>query len=197
MNIRYVRRARAPSIVLLLVVAIVLTETMPSAATSFSDTHTMTYSTDYSYASTLDLCPYGPPCELRIVAESDLRTGYSGSQICVTSGVVDYNTYVTSFYALQANWDLYGDSTVYESVTSGDLRYTVTIYPIQVNDEDADGNPGPMEDYIISFASMRYGRSADISYSYGLAYPTGTCNSDGYSTSTTVQSRGRTGMVQS
>ena len=179
-----------------IVTALVMTLTVtPASAISFSDTHTMTYSTDYSYASPLDLCPLGPPCSLRIVAESDLRAGYSGSQICVVGGQVGYRTTVTSWMVLKANWD--PNATVQESITAGD---TLTI-PGNANnvvvDTDADGNPGPKDDYIISFGSMVYGRSATINYAYGLAYPTGTCTSDGYSTSTFVQSRAVSGEVHS
>lgn len=183
------RRATAMLIVVLTIV-VAIGRSTPAAATVFSETHSMTYSTDYSYASAVDLCTFGTPCTLRVVAESDLKAGYSGSQICTSGGSVLYDTYVTSYPAVINQFDPYGDAYFSEySPPLGDYEFGVGLNPIHVNDADADGSPGPKEDYTVTFNTMIYGRSMSITYSYGLAFPSGTCNSDGYSTSTTLQSR--------
>jgi hypothetical protein len=183
-------RPAAIMLVIALTIVVALVRTTPAAASSWSETKSMTYSTDYSFASEVDLCPYGPPCELRLVAESDLNSGYVGSQICLNGGgQVMYNTYLTSWGAILAQFDPYNDWSVYEApIPSGDYQYAVTLNPIQVNDEDADGNPGPKIDYTVSFGSIIRGRQISISYQYGLAYPKSNCQSDGYSTQVTVQS---------
>lgn len=172
------------------VLVLTLTAT-PVSADFFSQTQPGTYQTAYSYASPLTLCPYGPPCSLRIVAESDLNAGYSGAQICRGGGgTVLYTTTVTSYVLLIANWGGDPNTAIGETVTPGDTWSSINSNTSnQVRDTDSDGSPGPKDDYTLSFVSMVYGRSATISYAYGLGYPTPTCNQDGWSTSTVVQSR--------
>lgn len=161
-------------------VAILLwTAAMPAYGDSWSDSYFGPYAHDVAYINPTMLEFYNP-ASAEVEKESDLQSGYSGGNICrdLANQPMFQNATTPAWnnvgYEFSSAWDLTQDTYWAGDTLShdpGGSDYAV--------DTDADGNPGPMEDYVLDFsAGYIVGRSLTITFTYGLEYNSGGCQND-------------------
>lgn len=168
--------------VLLASIALVVSLTSPAAADSWT-----LY--DYGWASeaTSTINPtmleFYNPATLEIRKEDSLLSGEPAANICLTPGgnpafqASTNPAWNNVGYEFGSAWALVQDSYYYGDTLNHDPSGSDTVY-----DTDGDGNPGPMEGYVLSFnQGYIVGRSLTITFSYGLVYNGGSgCQTDNF-----------------
>lgn len=169
---------------------VVWTAVIPAAGDFTNVPYTGTF-TQGSFYLDPTMLEYYNPASVEVSKTSELQSGYSGANICTDfSGEPMYNT------STNPDWYYLGlafgnGQLVMNDYPGGDRADNPTTSGGSdiVYDDDADGVPGPNEDYQLDFSQYVTNRSATITYAYGLSYRyNGTCTNDSWSYQITLGS---------
>lgn len=182
------KRARiGVPLTIVLALTLLLSGAAPAAADSWAPGPIYTtYTIFYPYMNPTNLNFYSP-ATVEIDKTSQLRSGYSGANIC-------RDLFNRPLYRLttSSGWDIIGYNfgsgwwVTFNNTWSGDNTYHMSS-PSQDVAEDSNADGYVMQDYGLQWSSYIGGRQITVSYVTAIQYGA-SCTTDSYSTSQVLRS---------